>query len=321
MTRTTVSAALGDRYDTRYLIDGSQSVEGFTLEFADVGKHPWFGFREMVTNLPWDIGEQALSHYIIARDRGKPLTAIPVFPSYFFPLMGAVVRRDAGIDVPRDLEGRRVGVMGFGYNPAVWLRGILSRHYGVDTTKIIWVEDDEDRFLGGLNYPRGTEFRIERIGAFNSLHEPGSEPGGVAALEAGKIDAFFAPAGGPPLSAETKYLFPDRLEACREWYAATGVFPINTVVTLRTESVEKYPELAPSLFDALVAARARYHVETADPEHLGIPLEFLRAEGLFPSRYDLDANRMAIEMMLDFCAEQGVISDRPTADSLFCLNA
>jgi len=312
-----LTAALGNRYDTRYLIDGAITVDGFPLDFVDSGKHPWISFREMITRLPWDIGEQAFSHYLIARDQGRPLTAVPVFPGRFFPQLGAVVRRGAGIDHPRDLAGRRVGVMGFGYNPAVWLRGILERQYDVDPRDIIWVEDSDDRFFAGLDYPRGG-YRVERMAGIDGLDGRGTTPGPVAALARGDIDACFAPAGGPPPDDVCQPLFEDRLAACESWLDAGGVLPINTVVTLRTETVERHPTLPSALYRAMVAARRRYHEATDDSDHMGFPYAWLEQRGLFPDCYGIETNREAIECMIDFCSRQGVIRTRPRATDLFC---
>ena len=57
---------------------------------------------------------------------------------------GFVVRPDAGIGTPKDLEGKRVGVRAYSVTTGVWTRGILANEYGVDNNKITWVVDDEE---------------------------------------------------------------------------------------------------------------------------------------------------------------------------------
>ena len=129
------------RYDAKFLMDGSVAVEEFDIEYMDYhgpGGMTKF-FREMVTELPYEIGEQAFAHYLIAKDRGKPLTAIPVFPSRFFPHLGLSVRNGSGIETPRDLVGKKVAAPDWGFNPAVWMRGILAHQYDVPIEKINWV--------------------------------------------------------------------------------------------------------------------------------------------------------------------------------------
>ncbi len=310
MQNPEITASLGDRYDTQALIEGTLDLEGYSLRFVDAGEHPWSSFHAMVTSLPWNIGEQAFSHYLIARDQGVPITAIPAFPSRFFPQLGAVVSVASGITEPRDLEGKRVGVMGFGYNPAVWMRQILAEYYAVDLEKVIWVEDENDKFLGGLDYPKPERFRIETAGGFDSLTTSGSNPGSVTALNEGLIDAFLAPAAGPPLTTGMRKLFPNPEEEITNWLSSGGVFPINTLITLRQETITRHPDLPRKLFDIMQLARRQYHenAHSTGGDHLGISLEFLTRSRLFPDRYGLEANRDAIQYMIDSCYHQGLIS-------------
>ena len=53
-------------------------------------------------------------------------------------------RPDAGIRIPKDLEGKRVWVRAYSVTTGIWTRGILQNEYGVDLSKIIWVVDDEE---------------------------------------------------------------------------------------------------------------------------------------------------------------------------------
>jgi len=319
MKKAEVTASLGNRFDTRLLIQGKFDLDGYFLRFPDVGEHPWSSFHAMVTSLPWDIGEQAFSHYMIARDQGVPITAIPVFPSRFFPQLGAVVSSTSGISEPKELEGKRVGVMGFGYNPAVWMRQILMQHYAVDISKVNWIEDENDKFLGGLAYPKPAKFHIESASGFDLLTKAGSNPGPVTALQEGWIDAFFAPAAGPPLTAGIQRLFLNPEEEIRNWLSNSGVFPINTLITLREDTVARYMDLPEKLFKTMQLAREKYHksARAKDGDHLGIGREFLTGEQLFPDRYGLEVNRDAIQYMIDSCYQQGLIRKHYKPEEVF----
>ena len=54
------------------------------------------------------------------------------------------MRPDAGIKSPRDLEGKKVGVRAYSVTTGVWTRGILIDEYGLDSSKVTWVVDDEE---------------------------------------------------------------------------------------------------------------------------------------------------------------------------------
>ena len=101
-------------------------------------------FRRMVRDLEFDVCELAPTTYLMAREAGVPITAIPVFLMRKFHHGDVVCRTDAGIEKPLDLVGRRVGVRAYSVTTGVWGRGILSHEYDVPLDEITWVVDDED---------------------------------------------------------------------------------------------------------------------------------------------------------------------------------
>jgi 4,5-dihydroxyphthalate decarboxylase len=298
----------GRRYETKFLLDGTVKVRDFDVECIDAGPAPWPVFRDMVTTISYDIGEQAMSHYLLAKDRGKPLTAIPVFTSRFFPQMGVTINRSSGIREPGDLVGKRVGVAGFGYNPAAWIRSILAHQYEVPVERIIWVEDAEDRFLAGLDYPRSRRFTIERAADVAGL------------VVRGEIDANIPAGGGPAPTETTKKLFDDGYAEIRAYVRDTGVFPINTVMTLKEAVVDRYPDLPARLMEAFSEARGLYMQELSagkETDHMGIKTSALQEMGLFPDQYGLAPNRLAVRMMVQYCYEQGLIRKLYEPEELF----
>lgn len=309
------------RYETRFLLDGTVQVEGFDIEFIDTGPLPWPVFADMVTKLSYDIGEQALSHYVIALAMGKPLTAIPIFPSFFFPQLGLAVNRDSGIASPRDLPGKRVGVPGFGYNPAVWARGALEQVHGVDTRQITWVEDGDDPFFAGLDYPRPASYTIEQVPGLTAQTLVGPQIAAGELLESGAIDAVALPAWGPTPTDKVKPLFDDPLAEVRRYVEATGVFPINTVITLRQETVARHPGLPAALNAAMLEAKARYMQEIADgreTNHMGLEVDFLRELGFLPTPTGFEANRQSLALALDYLHQQELIATPMAPEDLFC---
>src|SRR5262249_55350904 len=225
------------RRSPTYLIDGVVRVQGFDITYLDYhgpGGLTLF-FHDMVTKLSYDIGEQAFTHYLIAKDQGKPLTAIPAFPSRFFPHLGASVRNGAGIDTPQDLIGKRVLSQDWGLNPVVWMRGALTHQYEVPIERIIWVQDAAEPRFHGLPYPRSRRFQIETIQI-----PQGVDDGPRELLEDGVVDAAILPSGGIPPTTRTRKLFQDPYREIAQYVAETGVFPINHVVTLKEEVVEAY---------------------------------------------------------------------------------
>src|SRR5437763_16808568 len=89
----------------------------------------------------FDICEENVGAYFIARDQDHPISAIPVFLHRRFRHGFVFVNTAAGIRTPKDLIGKRVA--GTNFMPAgnIWMRGILEEHYGVPHRTITWVVD------------------------------------------------------------------------------------------------------------------------------------------------------------------------------------
>lgn len=225
--------AVGDRLETKFLLSGRVAIDGFDIEMVNPGPAPAPIFPDMVTTLPYDVGELTIANFVIARDQGVPIIGLPVFPNLFFPLTGVTVNKRAGIAAPADLAGKRVGVpLGFASNPAVWLRGILEHHYSVAADSITWVEGERDS-LAGVPYPRPARFKREQRSDLDAL------------LAAGEIDALVVAGGGSELSGDVARLIDDPYPALDAYVAASGAFPINTMLVMKEASVAANPGLPP----------------------------------------------------------------------------
>ena len=93
----------------------------------------------MIQKKEFDICELSLSSYLMAKSRGMPFTAIPVFPRRLFSLSQMWVNVRAGIKFPKDLIGRKVGLSTFQTTLSVLAKGDLQSEYGVPWRRIQWV--------------------------------------------------------------------------------------------------------------------------------------------------------------------------------------
>ena len=149
-------------------------------------------FRRMVRDLEFDVCEMAPTTYMIARALGAPFIALPIFVMRRFHHGGFVVRPDAGIKAPKDLEGKKVGVRAYSVTTGVWTRGIFINEYGLDSSKVTWVVDDEEHVTSSSC--RRTWCTRRRASRWPSM------------MASGEIQAgFTGPAGvgraGPPIGA------------------------------------------------------------------------------------------------------------------------
>jgi 4,5-dihydroxyphthalate decarboxylase len=296
----------GDRYASGYLVSGAVPVKGFDVEFVPQGPGGVASiFVDMVQKQSYDIVDLPLSNYIIARDLGRPLTAVPVFPTMFFPQLGPMVNRTKGIHGPLDLVGKRVGVAGFAFNPSVWLRGIFAHHYDLPVDKVAWVEG-EPNSMSGVPFHRSRRFTIER------------SEGLMQRLEEGSIDVLIMADGGIEPNDKVDRLFADPLQEIRRYVEEASIFPTNSVLAIREATLEEHPGLAPALVDAYEEAGRRYAQESGDDDlHMGLRVGDLRSMGLFPHVDGLHANRNAVRMMVHYCYEQGLIKTLFEPEELF----
>src|ERR1700683_5367748 len=180
--------AIADYGHPRPVKAATVPIEGVDADFVQVV--PIIGaFRRMVRDLEFDVCEMAPTTYMIARALGAPYIALPIFLMRRFHHGGFVVRPDSGIRVPKDLEGKKVGVRAYSVTTGVWTRGIFVNEYGLDSSKVTWVVDDEEH-VATLELPP------------NVIHaEPGKSLASMMA--SGELQAgFTGPAGigraGPP---------------------------------------------------------------------------------------------------------------------------
>jgi 4,5-dihydroxyphthalate decarboxylase len=312
--------AIGSYGHTRALKDGSVPIRGVTPEYIEVV--PIVGaFRRMVRDLEFDVCEMAPTTYMIARARGAPYIALPVFLMRRFHHSGFVVRPDAGIKVPKDLEGKKVGVRAYSVTTGVYTRGIFVNEYGLDSSKVTWVVDDEEH-VTTLELPP------------NVVHAP---PGKslVSMMESGEIQAgFTGRAGvgraGPPVGAWEQRahtppgtypeLIPDVAQVEADWFARTGIYPVHGLVTVKTEILDRHPGVARALYEAFVAAKqpyverlARGKGDTADDKGY----RTLSAVVGDPLPYGIGANRPSIEALVTYALQQGLIPSRPALKEIF----
>jgi 4,5-dihydroxyphthalate decarboxylase len=312
--------AVADYGHTRALKSGAVPIAGVAAEFVQVV--PIIGaFRRMVRDVEFDVCEMAPTTYMIARALGAPFVALPVFLMRRFHHGGFVVRPDSGIKVPKDLEGKKVGVRAYSVTTGVWTRGIFVNEYGLDSGKVTWVVDDEEH-VTTLKLPP------------NVVHAPdGKSLAGMMA--AGELQAAFSgPAGigraGPPTGAweaggqTSAEVYPELIanaaKAEADWFQRSGIYPIHGLVVVRTEVLWKHPFVARSLYDAFVEAKKPYiaHLQGTGGDSAGDK----KYRGLMPLvgdplPYGLQANRTSIEAMLMYGLQQNLIPKRMSLDEAF----
>jgi 4,5-dihydroxyphthalate decarboxylase len=312
--------AIADYPHTAALKSGAIRFEGIEPRFADV-KPQIAAFRRMVRQVEFDVCELAPTTYIIARAYSAPFVALPIFVMRRFHHSGLLIRPDAGIATPKDLEGKKVGVRAYSVTTGVWTRGILIDEYGLDSSKVTWVVDDEEH-VNELKLPS------------NVIHAP--EGRSLAdMMAAGELQAGFdANAGigraGPPVAGWEKTpvpasnypdLFPDPEMLETDWFRRTGIYPMHGTIVVKDSVLKENPWVARSIATAFEAAKTEWlaklqagRAETAvDRKYLALS----KIVGGDPLPNGLEANLPTIRALEDTAFKQKLTPRRMTIDELF----
>jgi 4,5-dihydroxyphthalate decarboxylase len=303
---TVLKTAIANYPHTKGLKDGTVSVPGVQFEHVEVS--PIIGaFRRMCRTLEFDVCEMAITTYLTAKAHDKPFTALPVFVMRQFHHSPIVYNIKAGVQSPKDLEGKKVGVRAYTVTTGVWARGILATEYGVDLGKITWVVVDEEH----VQEYRKPANVMERPGA--NLAEMLVEGELAAAIGIGKVD-----------SPDVKPLIPDAAIAEAAWYRKTGIYPINHTVVVKDTLLQSDPSLAPRLFAGFKAAKAQFLKELSSGTELPADAQVLARRrsivGDDPLPNGLARNRKALEAIIRFAHEQKILPRPVTPDGMFAAN-
>ena len=305
---------------TAALKNGTVPIQGVEANFVEVV--PIIAaFRRMVRDVEFDVCELAPTTYLIARARGAPYIALPIFVMRRFHHGGFVVRPDADITAPKDLEGKKVGVRAYSVTTGVWTRGVFQNEYGLNPAKVTWVVDDEEHVT-----------TLELPG--NVIHAPpGQSLAGMMA--SGELQAgFTGPAGIGRAGAPTAnweqggqtpaQIYPELIENSAaveaDWYRRTGIYPIHGTIVVKTDVLEKNPGVARALYDAFNTAKDAY-VERLK-RGAGDTDNDKRYRSLIPLTgdplpYGMKANRASIEALMTYALQQKLIPERMPLNHAF----
>jgi 4,5-dihydroxyphthalate decarboxylase len=312
--RLTFACGFYDR--TEPLRTGDVAVADIDLDFQTI-QNPREIFDRMGGQQEFEVSEFSSSEFISRFARGDcPFVALPVFPSRVFRHGYIYINRKAGIRTPKDLEGKRVGVPLYTMTAAVWIRGHLAHQYGVDVSKIKWVE-------GAINHAgsHGEPSAPPLLKPVTIEHDPRGRSLSEL-LAAGEIDAITGTQQPNP-HPDIVPLFSDAKAVERDFFIKTRIFPIMHLVVIRKDVYERDRTIADKLFKGFVDAKnlalARMH--KGHPFMLPwVHQDIHEVDEVFggdPYPYGIEANRPTLQGLVDYMAEQDFIARRIPLEELF----
>jgi 4,5-dihydroxyphthalate decarboxylase len=305
--------ACGDYELTRPLMEGLVAPDGVDLTVLtrmDSTTRHWRFLR----NGEFAVAEASCSSYLVARDAGMALQAIPVFLHRRFRHGFVFVNTAKGIRKPTDLIGRKIGVKSFQVTAVLWMRGILEHEYGVPHKSVEWfAELDED-----VEFTAPPDLRLTKLPSSKSVETMLLDGELDAVIHADLLDSVVEK--DPRIGR----LFVDYKAEEIAYYRKTAIFPIMHVLAIRQEIVEQYPWLPINLYTAFNEAKASAMERMMNPRI--VPLAWYREaweeqqELLGPDPWEFgltERNRKTLETLIGYSYEHGLIKRRPALEELF----
>ncbi len=313
------ASSLYDRMQPLYT--GEVRPEGIELNFIPI-ELPRPIFDRMSGGEEFDVAEYSSSEYVQRFAAGKcNFVALPVFPSRTFRHDVIAINKKSGIRKPKDLEGKRVGVALYTMTAALFIRGLLQHEYGVDLSKIKWVQGaintagshGDPHVLPLLKQPD-----LSYAGPGKSLDDM---------LVAGEIDCTMGTSVPRSIlkNPDIERLLPNYYQDEKAYYAKTKIFPIMHLVAIRKDVYEKHPFVATSLYNAFVQAKNLALKKMFSTRALRYMMPFLPAQldeirdvfGDDPWPYGIEENRPTLEALVQYMHDQHFIAEKMRIEDLF----
>ncbi len=308
-----LSAGMAPNPRTWPLFDGTVKPDGVDLIMSPV--HPSELFWRQLRFADFDLSDMSFSSLTMAVAHGdQRWVGLPIFTTRRFFHTGVLVRRDAGIETPVDLKGKRVGVPEYQQTAALWTRGVLQHEFGVEPKQMeFWMERNPEHSHGGatdFKAPPGVTIHQIPLGKDIGSMMLSSELQATLLYIVNRnlVDRSTADLWN---HRDIKYLFQDPKAEGVRFYKKTGLYPINHCVVIKREIAERHPWAILNIFKAFERANSianeqrmehvAYHIDTGL-----LPPDTRKALAIPVVQYGIAANRHVLETAVQYSVEQGL---------------
>ncbi len=323
-----LSLAITSNPRTRPVIAGRVKPDGIDFNPTVLGAGEIF-WRQL-SFAEFDVSEMSMSELMMIRARGDDrFVGVPIFTTRRFYHTGILVRRDAKIDGPAALKGKRVGVPEYVQTSALWNRGVLENEFGVAPKDMTFFMErlPSRSHAGAIGFKAPPGVTINQIPVEQNI--------GTMMLS-GALDACISYIRSPGLidrsdadlesHPDLEPLFPDPAAEGIRYYKKTGTYPINHGMVVKRAVFERAPWVVVNILKAFDEANAiaekerrehvDYHLETGL-----VPPDYRKALATPLITHGLKANRATLETAARYSHQQGLTPRVMAMEELFAPNA
>ncbi|MGH7887352.1 MAG: hypothetical protein ACREPG_05770 [Candidatus Binatia bacterium] len=295
------------------LFDGMVKPDGIDLVMSPV--HASELFWRQLRFADFDLSDMSFSSLIMAIAEGdRRWVGLPIFTTRRFFHTRILARRDARIETPTDLKGKRIGVPEYQQTAALWTRGVLEHEYGVNPADMEFrMERNPEHSHGGatgFKPPPGVTIHQIPLGQdIGSMMLSGALQATLLYIvNPNLVDRSSADLWNHP---DVRYLFVDPKAEAVRYYHKTGLYPINHCMAIKREIAERHPWAILNVFKAF--ERANTIANEQRMEHLDYYFETgllsAQAKNALATplvQYGIAANRRVLETAAQYSVEQGL---------------
>lgn len=279
-------AALGNYSHTAGLKSGEITSPEVTLNFAEV-EPIHRAFAPMARTQAYDVSEMAIVTYLQAKAYNKPLLLLPAVVAARFQQGCIIYNAERGQMTTNDLAGAKVGVRTYSQTTGMWVRAILAETYGVPLEEVDWVTFS------------GSHLEEYQDPPFTRRAPPDKKL--LSMLRSGELDAAIL-GNDLPDEPGLKPLIPNAAQADALWFEQHRFVPINHMVVMSKTVAQENPRCVSAVYDLLKRGKAMAGSVPGTPDRL---------------KFGIDALRQPMQMILDICERQKLLSRKLTVDEIF----
>lgn len=308
----------------RALIDALVTIDGYELDH--IGNYSPGEFHYRFVQGEYDVAEMSTATFLRTKEKDRRFIALPVFFARG-PRQRNIFYCEGRLRHPSELKGRKIGCFRYGATAVSWARGFLLDEYGIRTTDVEWFVSGKEVYIGN-ELPVKVE-RLDPPPPFGQEKDPLAERVSKGVLGAALVpgdSGFLAIFGGGSVPREmakfpgVKPLFEDTDEIIR-YVKRSRIYPIIHLMTMKEETVERYPDLPSKLIEAFREA-SKLATKYLSPEEIfgyEKEREVLEED---PYAYVLgETEKRTIQALNRYQIEQGLMKKELPLESLFVREA